>query len=216
MQQQGTSSFEPDSDSMNPDTKAARVEIERTRERMSDTIEAISKRLDPHTLSRQAKGAVRDATIGRVENAAKSAGATAKDALTTAGESLSGVAHKVKDTIVSNSNTGSAHDQATDPIEVHSMSPNGSDKSSAGVLRSVRMKVGAPIREGMAQAQSGFRQGLERKPLVVGVILVGLGALAGFAIPETEQENRFLARMWSRPFLGGRALPDDQAGRWTV
>jgi uncharacterized protein DUF3618 len=213
MQQQNTSSFESDVDSMNPDTEATKEEIERTRERMGETIDAISERLDPHTLSRQAKDAVRDATIGKVEHAAKSAGAKARDVVSTAGERVSGVAHKVKDTVVPG---GDAADVDAHSYETSTVASTEKDEASIGVLQNIRTNIGPRMQNGMQQAQSGFRQSLEKKPLLVGAALIGLGALAGFAIPETEQENRFLARLRSRPFSGGKTGPSDQNGQWTV
>jgi len=286
MQQQYTSSFNSDEDAMNPDTKATREEIEQTRERMSETIDTISERLDPHALTQQAKDAVRGATIGRVESAAKSArvttqnalsttgatakdaltaagttakdafstagatakgalnttGATAKDALTTAGvttkdalttagatagataknaintagESLSGVAHKVRETIVSVRNTAGAEAQTDGTDDVNSMQATANGNGLGEKFRSARMNIGPQFRDTAHQAQCSFREALEKKPLVVGAALVGLGALAGFAIPETEQENRLLGRIGSRLISGKASSSADQAGQWTV
>ncbi len=57
-----------------------RAEIEATREEMSGTLGAIGERLDPNRVVSQAKEAVRDATIGRVEDAVGSAAETARGA----------------------------------------------------------------------------------------------------------------------------------------
>jgi hypothetical protein len=231
MQHQYRSSTESDENPMNPDVEATREEIERTRERMSETIGAISERLDPHALTQQAKGAVRGATIGRLESAAKAASTAAKDAVTSAGESLSGVAkgavtsageslsgaaHKVKDTIGSVGDHVGSGAQANggshaDPVEI-TFDVDGSDRISwAG-----RLRIGPRIESMADQARSGFRQGLEKKPLLVGIALVGLGALVGFLIPESEQESRLLGRMGSRWVPGARVVTDDQADRLTV
>src|SRR3954453_6379428 len=50
-----------------PEVEALTAEIETTRSRMSDTVDAIGERLDPAHIVEGAKGAVRDATIGKVE-----------------------------------------------------------------------------------------------------------------------------------------------------
>jgi hypothetical protein len=234
MQQQRTFSSESDEDALNADATTAKEEIERTRERMSGTIDAISERLDPQTLKQQAKDAVRDATIGKVESAAKSAGATAKDTFntasatakdtfntasatvkdtfTTAGETLSGVAHKVRETVVSVSSSTGHGAQPDGPVGADSMNVTENGSGSDGILRSGYMKISPRIRDTAYQAQSGFRQGLEKRPLVMGAALIGLGALVGFALPETEQENRLLGRMGSRAFSSRRGFTEDQAG----
>ena len=62
-----------DEDAGAADTGAMRAEIRDTRERMSDTLEEIGERLSPSHITEQVKNNVRDATIGRVENMARSA-----------------------------------------------------------------------------------------------------------------------------------------------
>jgi len=231
MQQQYRSSTESDENPVSPEVEATKEEIERTRERMGETIDAISERLDPHALTQQAKGAVRDATIGRVESTAKAAGAAAKDAVTSAGESLggaakgavtsageslSGAAHKVKDTI------GSVSDRVGSVAQANGYSHTDSVRTTYEVDQSDRLSwVGrlrtSPRIGSMAdQARSGFRQGLEKKPLVVGIALVGLGALVGFVIPESERESRLLGRMGSRWIPGAHVVADNQADRLSV
>src|ERR687893_90708 len=55
------------------DPAAIRAGIRDTRERVGDTLEQIGERLNPHHIAEQVKENVRDATIGRVENMARSA-----------------------------------------------------------------------------------------------------------------------------------------------
>jgi len=57
------------------------AEIEQTRTDMASTIDAIRERLDPATLTQQAKDALHDATIGRAQEAVGNAVDTAKDAV---------------------------------------------------------------------------------------------------------------------------------------
>ena len=59
-------------DTSDPD--AIRANIERTRAEMSNKIDEIQDRLAPSNLAEQAKDAVREATIGRVEGMWQSAG----------------------------------------------------------------------------------------------------------------------------------------------
>src|SRR5262249_34797245 len=62
------------------ETGAIRADIEHTRSHMSTTIDAIQDKLNPQNLVDQAKGAVREATIGRVENMVSDVRNTAQDA----------------------------------------------------------------------------------------------------------------------------------------
>jgi hypothetical protein len=62
------------------DPEAIRADIEQTRSQMSATIDAIQERLNPQSLVDQAKGAVREATIGRVENMVTEVRNSAQDA----------------------------------------------------------------------------------------------------------------------------------------
>jgi len=55
------------SDDITDETEAIKADIEQTRTSMSATIDAIQEKLNPQTLVDQAKDAVREATIGRVE-----------------------------------------------------------------------------------------------------------------------------------------------------
>jgi ElaB/YqjD/DUF883 family membrane-anchored ribosome-binding protein len=54
-----------------PRTDAIRADIEATRERLGETLEELGSRLNPQRLKQQAKDAVHDATIGRVQNMAR-------------------------------------------------------------------------------------------------------------------------------------------------
>ncbi|HEX2221911.1 MAG TPA: DUF3618 domain-containing protein [Candidatus Limnocylindria bacterium] len=67
-----TGEVQPDS----PD--AIRSDIDQTREEVAGTLDEIGARLDPGNLADQAKEKVREATIGRVEEAVGSAGETAR------------------------------------------------------------------------------------------------------------------------------------------
>jgi ElaB/YqjD/DUF883 family membrane-anchored ribosome-binding protein len=66
-----------DADKGNTDTSAIRAEIAETRERMSDTLDEIGSRLNPHVVKEQVtqrvKEGIREATIGRVEDMARNA-----------------------------------------------------------------------------------------------------------------------------------------------
>jgi len=60
------------------------AEIEQTRTEMASTIDAIRDKLDPATLTQQAKDSLREATIGRAQEAVGNAVDTAKEAVSNA------------------------------------------------------------------------------------------------------------------------------------
>jgi ElaB/YqjD/DUF883 family membrane-anchored ribosome-binding protein len=61
------------------ETEAIRSDIEDTRANMSSTLDAIQEKLSPQQLAEQAKGAVRDATVGRVQDMASNVTETARE-----------------------------------------------------------------------------------------------------------------------------------------
>jgi hypothetical protein len=70
-------------------------DIEYTRGEMTDTVEQIGDRLDPRNIVAQATGTVRDATIGKVEDMATTAG----DIVTNAGQTAQQASSGIVDTI---------------------------------------------------------------------------------------------------------------------
>jgi ElaB/YqjD/DUF883 family membrane-anchored ribosome-binding protein len=73
-----TDAFEPDAVIPDPtlgteaevdEVEATRVEIERTRAGMSETVDAIQDRLSPENLKQQAKDRVKEATVGKAQDA---------------------------------------------------------------------------------------------------------------------------------------------------
>lgn len=70
----------PDSESGEDDPGAIRAGIAETRDRMSNTLDEIGERLNPHRVTEQVKDSIREATIGRVENMAQQAADRVGDA----------------------------------------------------------------------------------------------------------------------------------------
>ena len=83
-------------------TEEIRVEIEQTRTEMSGTIDAIQEKLSPERLREQAKGAVRDATVGKVEGMVSGAGETVEGVVSGAGETARDTTSGVMQTIRQN------------------------------------------------------------------------------------------------------------------
>jgi len=99
------------------DPEVTRAAIEQTRLEMSGTIDAISERLDPDVIARNAKDSVRQAVSEKVEETKDAVkGATigkVQDAISTAGESIGGLGQRVQDAVASPASTAGQAAQAT-------------------------------------------------------------------------------------------------------
>lgn len=102
-----------DSDDGSEEIEVTRVEIEQTRAELGDTLDAIKEKLNPQVLMEQAKDTVREATIGRAQDAVGQAvdnvketvaGAAdqAKAAVSSAGEATRGTGTMIIETIKEN------------------------------------------------------------------------------------------------------------------
>jgi ElaB/YqjD/DUF883 family membrane-anchored ribosome-binding protein len=89
----GTASATPTGD---PEVDQLVVEIEETRVEMTGTVEEIGDRLDPKNIVAGAKETVRDATVGKVEQMANTAGEMVSNAGQTAQEAGSGVVETIR------------------------------------------------------------------------------------------------------------------------
>lgn len=65
-----------------PEIERTRARIEETRAELGETIEAIKEKLSPEQLAEQAKEAVREATVGRAQQAVSGAMETARETAT--------------------------------------------------------------------------------------------------------------------------------------
>jgi len=82
--------------------EAQRAEIEQTRAHLSETVDALKEKLNPQHLMEQAKETVREATIGRAEEAVSNAVDSAKEKVSDAGDAAKGVGLMVLETIKQN------------------------------------------------------------------------------------------------------------------
>lgn len=73
-----------DDDDQDMSSKHIRAEIEKTRERLEDTVEALGAQLNPSSLTQRLKDNVREATIGRVQHMANNT----KERITETGRGL--------------------------------------------------------------------------------------------------------------------------------
>jgi Protein of unknown function (DUF3618) len=90
--------LDADAASSDPEVEQLVGDIEMTREEMTVTVEEIGDRLDPKNIVQSAKETVRDATVGKVEDMASTAGAMVSDA----GDTVRDVGGGVVDTVTRN------------------------------------------------------------------------------------------------------------------
>ncbi len=87
---------EPDEASSDVEVEALVDDIEQTRSDMTETVDAIGQRLDPANVVASAKETVRDATVGKVEQMASSAGTMVEDAGATVQETGSSLVDTIR------------------------------------------------------------------------------------------------------------------------
>lgn len=85
-----------DADEASPEVERLTQEIDATRSGMSETLDELGQRLDPANLVAGAKETVREATVGKVESMASTAGDIVTDAGTTARETGEGLVETIK------------------------------------------------------------------------------------------------------------------------
>jgi ElaB/YqjD/DUF883 family membrane-anchored ribosome-binding protein len=91
-----TSGIGSGDDDVNPEVERLTQEIEETRGGMSETLDELGQRLDPANIVAGAKETVREATVGKVEQMATSAGEMVSDAGTTARQTGEGLIETIK------------------------------------------------------------------------------------------------------------------------
>lgn len=184
-----------------------RADIEETREEMGGTLDALGNRLDPNRLMSEAKDNVREATIGRVEDAVEAAGETAK-----------GMTDMVIETIRRNpipaamvgigalmllrnrSESGQARGSSGPPVTRRVGRVAGEAASTAGdAVAQVASTAGDAAgqvadsgRAAVGEVGWRFERLMDASPLAVGAVAAGAGAVVGALIPETPQEREML------------------------
>lgn len=206
--------------------EAERIEadIDRTREQMSETVEAIGEKLDPRNVVSEAKETVREATIGKVEQMASTAGRSAQD---TGAGLMSTIRANPIPAAMTAIGVGWLLMNRRQPYGYGSdarWSGPGSDyfgerryrddtgSNPADAVRGVIDRAGASagemtdragetvgdVREQVGevawQARSQVERLLDENPLVLGVAALAAGAIAGAALPTTKPEREVLGQ----------------------
>lgn len=182
--------------------EAIRVEIEETRVELGETIDAIQERLSPAHLKEQAKETVREATVGKAEQAVSGATDTAKGLGATMLETIkqnplpAALAGIGLGWLVMKSRSGGSGRQSSGQLQqkvgeaASSMGETASQtQERAGQVVSSAQETAGQV---ASQTQSQVQRLLQERPLAVGGIALALGAATGLALPGTKQEQQLM------------------------
>lgn len=203
------------SDEEQAEVAEIRAEIEETRIEMGGTLNELGDRLEPSHLVDQAKENVREATIGRVEDAAKGATDMVMDTIKQnpipAAMAAAGLA-----LLWANGSQGNAgrdglsrtgYGYQSRPERSYAGSQQGGIGATARDAASTVSDAVGTVADGAQQATGEVigRAGetaqyvgwklesfMQANPLAVGAIAVGAGALIGSLVPETAKEREVL------------------------
>jgi hypothetical protein len=191
-------------------TRKIRAEIDRTREDMSETIDAIQDKLRPGNIVAEASDRVRNATTERMK---QMTGEGSRDKLIPAALIGIGTAWLLWNRGHDSSRnerwrsartwsgeeggrgyfgavgTGGAMAESTryEGQSVQSLAGRASERASelGGEAR-------AKVQQSTRRARNQLSRMLDENPLMVGAAAVVIGAAVGMALPETERENEWL------------------------
>jgi hypothetical protein len=174
-------------------------DITETRAEMGETLGEIGERLDPARLADQAGTAVREATIGRVEEAVETAGETAKgvtDMLVDtirrnpipaamAGAGLLMLWRSRSQSTTDNNGQGSPLDAARRGVD--SVGERAQDVTEGAGQLASDVATNARLTAGELGTQA--RRIMYEQPFVAGIAALGAGAALGALLPETQIEQ---------------------------
>jgi ElaB/YqjD/DUF883 family membrane-anchored ribosome-binding protein len=184
-----------------PDIVVIRAEIEETRTQMGDTLDEIGERLRPSHIKQQIGQGIHDATVGRVEDAARQAA----DSVTGAGRR---VVELVRDNPIplamigigvgwllwgGRGSSSSDYRNSSQPESQSGMSAV-ADKASeaAGAVADRARDMASSVRRDARLGARAASSQLQENPLVIGAVAAAIGLAAGLAIPETRQEQELM------------------------
>lgn len=192
------------------------ADIERTRAEMSETVDAIQRKLSPDRLKGQMKDKVREATIGRVKGMTGRAGSRAKgigsdivEAVKSnpvpaamVGVGLGWIMMKRRSAHGNGNGSGAAYgvgeraEEMSGRARAKAGEVSGAARQKAGqISEQVRGKaeeISGMARERAQQTRGRLQDMLQDNPLALGAAVLALGALVGLIIPETRKEEELM------------------------
>jgi ElaB/YqjD/DUF883 family membrane-anchored ribosome-binding protein len=181
-----------------------RADIERTRADMSETVDAIQDRLSPESLKEQAKDRVKEATVGKAQEAGSGIIGTIRANPLPAALTGIGLGWLLVNTRRQSSAQGSYRAGADGPSAGQAVervrdragetATQVQDKAGqvADQAQDRASRLGNQARYQAQRASGGFQRMLQENPLAVGALGVGVGAAVGLAIPETTREHEVM------------------------
>jgi len=199
-----------------------RSDIDQTRAEMSETVDAIQERLRPSNIVSSATESVRNATVGKVKDMARSA----RETLRGEGGADYGRGYRVMDRVRDNpiptaiaaasvawiafsgrrprprmrpAIYGSTRDGEAFVRETVIADPD--DRESdfeydrAGMTARTQSTVGdfgRRMQRATSNAQTGVQRFIRENPLAAAAVAAAVGATIGLALPETERENQLM------------------------
>jgi len=207
-----------------------RSEIDRTRDDMSETIDAIQDRLNPRNVVSRAAGNVREATMGKVRQMAHDV------------HDSGGILERIRENpipaaLAAASLAWIAFGGRRGPRPQYSRAIYGSTRGGESYVREARIDLGDDAEQSseswagrtgwnddarhsvhragsqMRAAQRRARHMTDERPFAAGAIAAALGLAIGLAIPETEREDELMGSAKDALIERGRETVRDAAGR---
>ena len=199
-----------------PEADASVLEIEsdleETRSEMGETLSEIGERLDPARLADDAKQKVRDATVGRVEDAVESAGETARGMTDMVMETirrnpvpaaLAGIGLALLWANRSDGNHDGQQRQSGNQSDSIGSAKRGATDiggkvgSTAGDaaenVQQFAQDASATARQGAEEMAGQAQRLMNESPMVAGIAALGAGAAVGLLLPGTPLERDLMA-----------------------
>lgn len=221
-------------------TREIRFEIDRTRDDISETIDAIQDRLSPRNVVSRAAGNVREATVGKVREMAHQV----QDSMPSFGRDYSngGIVDRIRDNpvpaaIAAASLAWIAFGSRRRSTQEFGRPMYASMRGGAPYVRDTRTDLGESESESHGWADSGSqwrsdrRHSMQRRggqlrtarrraermaderPFAAGAIAAAVGLAIGLAIPETQREDELMGEAKEALMERGRETVRDAAGR---
>jgi uncharacterized protein DUF3618 len=199
-------------DSESAEVEEIVVEIDETRADLTETVEAIGQKLAPENIARDARQAVRDATIGRVEDMTNTATAAVSDAGETIQEAGSGIAATIRQNPIPAAMAAigigwlAMNRQSSQPSYRRaswSSMPNDTGSSRfdrvQGRMTDGLSDAGGSVGDAVASAQQSVGKGIESAQQTAGQLPRQLGGTAQTATSQAQQ-------LWRQNPLGVAVL----------
>ena len=179
---------------MTAPSEEIRAGIQETRDRISQDLDEIGERLNPHNVKEDIKEGIREATIGRVEDMARQAGQRLNDA-------GNGLVQTIRDNpvpaVIAGVGLAWLFLGQSESGSRASVQPSAVEKTKEKVS-----DLAADAREAVSSAATpkiqATRSAFDENPLAIAAGVVALGLVAGLLAPSTRSESRILGDVGER------------------